>query len=86
MTMSAKVLLFGKLRDAFGADAVAMPEGVESVRDLRIALGVAHPHLAALVSAPSVRVAVNQELVADEITTLIGPDDEVALLPPLSGG
>lgn len=41
-----------------------------------------HPALGPLL--PHLRVAVNQELV--ELDAAVGPDDEVALIPPVSGG
>jgi molybdopterin converting factor small subunit len=34
----------------------------------------------------SIRIAVNQALVADETAARISASDEIALLPPLSGG
>lgn len=84
--MSGVVLLFGRLKDAFGAASIALPEGVGTAAELRVALAAAYPDLAAVLSAKTVRIAVNQELVADEAAVRISEADEIALLPPLSGG
>ena len=45
-----------------------------------------NPDLADMLKAKTVRIAVNQEMVADEAGTRISAADEIALLPPLSGG
>ncbi len=84
--MGGAVLLFGRLKDAFGAASIAMPEGAGTAAELRALLISANPDLAETLRSRSVRIAVNQELVADEAATRISPADEVALLPPLSGG
>ncbi len=84
--MAGVVLLFGRLKDAFGAASITMPEGVGTAAELRVALVAAYPELADVLGAKTVRVAVNQELVADEAGTRVCEADEVALLPPLSGG
>lgn len=84
--MSGTVLLFGKLKDAFGAASIALPEGVGTAAELRARLAELNPDLAEMLRAKTVRIAVNQELVADEAGTQISASDEIALLPPLSGG
>lgn len=84
--MAGQVLLFGRLKDAFGAASIALPEGVATAADLRAKLAEAHPDLADMLRARTVRIAVNQELVTDEAATHIAASDEIALLPPLSGG
>ncbi len=86
MSGQGSVLLFGRLKDAFGADSVALPERADTVARLRARLAEDHPDLADMIAAPSVRVAVNQELVVDEDETTLTAGDEIALLPPLSGG
>jgi molybdopterin converting factor small subunit len=84
--MSGVVLLFGRLKDAFGASSIALPEGVGTAAELRSMLVSLNPDLADMLLSKAVRIAVNQELVADEAGTRITPADEIALLPPLSGG
>ena len=84
--MAGVVLLFGRLKDAFGAASIAMPEGVGTAAELRTMLAHLNPDLADMLRAKTVRIAVNQEMVADEAGTRISVGDEVALLPPWSGG
>ncbi|MEQ1782162.1 MAG: MoaD/ThiS family protein [Hyphomonadaceae bacterium] len=84
--MAGVVLLFGRLKDAFGAASIALPDGVETASALRARLIELNPDLADVLRAKTVRIAVNQELVADEAGTRISAADEIALLPPLSGG
>lgn len=84
--MAGVVLLFGRLKDAFGAASIAMPEGVGTAAELRALLAAENPDLAETIRSKSIRIAVNQEMVTDEAATRITPADEVALLPPLSGG
>ena len=81
--MQVTVKLFGSIRDAAGAKelAVAVPEG-STVADLRRLLARNHPSFEEM--ADRLRVAVNYELVQGETTLSEG--DEVAFLPPVSGG
>lgn len=85
-SMTGKVLLFGRLKDAFGADAIALPLGADTAATLRAKLAEANPDLADMLRSKSIRIAVNQTLVSDEGAARISPSDEIALLPPLSGG
>ena len=84
--MAGAILLFGRLKDAFGAESIALPEGAGTAAELRALLVAANPDLAETLRSKAVRIAVNQELVADEAGTRISYADEIALLPPLSGG
>lgn len=84
--MSGQVLLFGRLKDAFGATAIPLPAGARTAAALRTMLAEANPDLADMLRSKAVRIAVNQTLVADEAGTPISAADEIALLPPLSGG
>jgi sulfur-carrier protein len=84
--MPGQILLFGKLKDAFGAGAIETPGAPATVADLRASLVIAHHDLADLLSPRAMRIAVNQELVADEAGMPLSAGDEIALLPPLSGG
>src|SRR5882672_9063626 len=81
--MRARVLFFGLLRDVVGASAedAEFSEG----SDLRAVFDTyarRHPKLREL--AGSIVVARNQEF--SELSTLIGEGDEIAFLPPVSGG
>ena len=84
--MTGTILLFGRLKDAFGAGFIPLPEGAATAAALRSKLAEANPDLADMLRSKSVRIAVNQTLVADEDATPISASDEIALLPPLSGG
>lgn len=84
--MTKSILLFGRLKDAFGAAEIALPSGLATAADLRARLIELYPEFKALLASRSVRIIVNHVLVADETATPIASGDEVALAPPLSGG
>jgi molybdopterin synthase catalytic subunit len=81
--MRLRVLFFGMLKDVAGrsSDTVDMPEGA-TVGDLLTHIGARIP--AMKTSLPALAVAVNQEYAG--AATVLKADDEVALLPPVSGG
>jgi len=73
-----KILFFGRLRD--GAPAGPVPAGIRDSDALRAWLGRDRPELL----DASVRIAVNDEMVLGKRALVEG--DEVAFLPPMSGG
>ena len=81
--MRIRVLYFGIVRERLGLreEIVELAAG-STVADLTAILSAKHGNLAAGVSA--LRLAVNLEYV-DSDTTL-RDDDEVAVIPPVSGG
>jgi molybdopterin synthase catalytic subunit len=80
--MRVRVLFFGMLKDVMAAaDSIELPEGA-SVRDVLVHYESRFPRLKD--AMPSLAVAVNQQYA--ELDTKLMPDDEVALLPPVSGG
>ena len=81
--MNVSVLLFGSLREAAGAKelAVSLPEGA-TVAALTALLARDHAAFARLPGR--VRVSVNYEVV--EESRALRDGDEVAYLPPVSGG
>jgi len=81
--MRVRVLFFGGLKDLAGksSDLLELPDGA-SVRDVLAHYLVEVPGIKELL--PSLAVAVNQEYAGGE--TKLKSDDEVALLPPVSGG
>jgi molybdopterin converting factor subunit 1 len=81
--MRVRVLFFGILKDLAGksSDWLELPDGA-SVRDLLAAYQSQVPRLEE--SLPSLAVAVNQQYSGPD--TKLMPDDEIALLPPVSGG
>jgi molybdopterin converting factor subunit 1 len=81
--MRIHVLFFGMLKEWAGkaSDSIELPEGA-SARDVLIHFEARIPRLRDSLS--SLALAVNQQYAAPE--TLLKADDEVALLPPVSGG
>ena len=81
--MKTKVRLFAMLREKAGMPefALELPEA-STVADLRAEMTRRFPGLP--VSAPTTMVAVNAEYA--EETHLLHDGDEVALIPPVSGG
>jgi len=81
--MRVHVLFFGALADAAGrrAEVAILPEAA-SVRELLAIYQTRIPELEALL--PSLAVSVNQEYAP--VSTALRENDEVALLPPVSGG
>jgi molybdopterin converting factor subunit 1 len=81
--MILKVRLFARAKDLAGADVVTveLAEGATAA-DLRAALARSHPGLAALLERSA--LAVNAEFASG--TESLHARDEIALLPPVSGG
>jgi molybdopterin converting factor subunit 1 len=81
--MTIEVLLFASLKDAAHADRVnvQLPEAI-TVADLLHATGEQFPALSR--HLPHCRVAVNREYARNDQPVREG--DEIALLPPVSGG
>jgi molybdopterin converting factor subunit 1 len=78
--MRVKVLYFGVLREVFGdGGTMELPAGADVA-----ALLAEHRERATSVAWASIAVAVNQEYAKGDIALHEG--DEVALLPPVSGG
>ena len=78
-----KVLFFASLREDVGIGALnidaASTETVMSTLE-----GVLSERAYAAISEPNVRIAVNQTLIEGTVT--LAPGDEVAFLPPVTGG
>ncbi len=81
--MRVRVLFFGMLKDLVGksADEIELREGA-SVRDVLAQYEARIPQFSKSLSA--LAVAVNQQYAGPD--TKLGPNDEIALLPPVSGG
>ncbi len=82
MNSFANVLLFGIARDLAGQSSVLVPLAPDTrVSDM---LTTVHEQYPALLSIRSILVAVNGEYAeADQPLTVL---DEIALIPPVSGG
>jgi molybdopterin synthase sulfur carrier subunit len=78
----ARILFLGRLQESVGMGALdlALPAGVRDAEGLRDWLGRDHPAL----REASVRIAVNAELSTGNPSVADG--DEIAFLPPMSGG
>ncbi|MBX9624775.1 MAG: molybdopterin converting factor subunit 1 [Gemmataceae bacterium] len=81
--MTLSVRLFARGRELAGADAVAvaLPAGA-TVADLRRALAERYPALAGLLAVSA--IAVDHDFAED--ARVILPADELAVIPPVSGG
>lgn len=79
--MIVKVKTFGVSRDILGGREVELEINGNSVGDLRKTLSSLFPKLDKL---NSLFIAVNQEYAADDKAILMS--DEIALIPPVSGG
>lgn len=81
--MRIQVRLFAVAKELSGQDAVVleMPEG-STVRQLRGQLAERVPALATVL--PRVLFAVGTDYAADDL--VLSPGDEVACIPPVSGG
>jgi molybdopterin synthase sulfur carrier subunit len=76
------VVLLGKLVDLGGAPALHLPAPLDWA-GLKAALPEA---LAAVLDDPRNRIALNGALLADKQALQARSGDEIALLPPVSGG
>ena len=77
------VLLFGVTRDIVGKGSISVPDadGIETVGDLKRLLMEQYPALREL---SSLALAVNQSYARDNDP--VNESDEIALIPPVSGG
>lgn len=82
----ARFVFLGRLEDLAGAPEMAVP--LAAPASLTAALVHLPAELVAALTGPKVRVAVNGEVVAAEAlaAVMIEDADEVAFLPPVSGG
>ncbi|MBY0565472.1 MAG: MoaD/ThiS family protein [Hyphomonadaceae bacterium] len=83
----AKVLFFGRLRDraGLGEREVALSE-VVALAVFRHLASAGDDDLEAALAAPSVRIAINATLAPSDAACSVWPSDEVAFMPPFSGG
>lgn len=81
--MKVNVLLFAEAKSAAGDSSVCvtLPQG-SSVHHLRAELSRRFPQLAALLQRSA--IAVNQSIADDQ--TVVHDRDEIAWVPPVSGG
>jgi molybdopterin synthase sulfur carrier subunit len=78
----ARLLFFGRLKDSMGTSVLteSLPDHVRDTKTLRAWLGAEHP----ILLDGSVRIAVNAEIGPGDAP--VADRDEIAFLPPMSGG
>jgi molybdopterin synthase sulfur carrier subunit len=80
--MALRLVFLGRLADAAGA-----PEReVAAVPSIAALIAGLEPDLSAALGGAKVRIAVNGNIVADRAMFTLRDGDEVAFLPPVSGG
>lgn len=80
--MPVRLVFLGKLADLAGGGE----RELDAATGWGALLTTLEPELAAEVACERVRVAVNGTLVADKRTLSLADGDELAFLPPVSGG
>ncbi|NHC38672.1 molybdopterin converting factor subunit 1 [Bacillus sp. MM2020_1] len=75
-----KVLFFAHLRDAVGAEFLSVDAGGKTVAELKAELSAKYN----LPKMDTVMTAVNEEFAAND--EVIRDGDEIAFIPPVSGG
>lgn len=80
--MALNMVFLGKLEDVAGCGARAVP----LVGSLDEAIDSLEPGLAEALRGPRVKLAVNGILLQDRDAPVLRDGDEIAFLPPVSGG
>lgn len=80
-----RILFFGRLADLAGSAEIAH-SGRIRLSDLITHLEQNHMELVTALLDPSVRVARNLDLIPVGADPMIEENDEIAFMPPLSGG
>ena len=82
-----RLVFMGKLGDLAPKilSDIPVPGGVCTLADLKNWIGSEQPSLARLMAKTPVRMIVNH-CVAHDLSKIINDDDEIAFLPPMSGG
>jgi len=79
--MKVKVLAFGIAKDIFGGTSISIETNGNTTLDLKTSLEEQYPRLKEL---RSYMLAVNNEYALDD--GILAETDEIALIPPVSGG
>ncbi|MBW8783767.1 MAG: MoaD/ThiS family protein [Novosphingobium sp.] len=82
--MSLKLVFLGRLEDAAGAPELTAP--LPQPATLSALLGSLPPTVAEAVSGGRVKLALNGRIVPCSADTPLSDGDELAFLPPVSGG
>jgi MoaE-MoaD fusion protein len=81
VSRTVRVRLFARFRDVAGADTIDVAVA-PTVAELRRHVAELYPELAGLLGRSA--FAVNNEFADDDVS--LSPGDEVAIIPPVSGG
>lgn len=79
--MTARFVFLGRLEDLAGAGEREVPAG-----PLEAVLAALEPELANALQGERIRLALNGQLLADRGSIVLGDGEELAFLPPVSGG
>ena len=79
-----RVLMLGRLRDVAGWRERTLDTPPETLSALRDLLSREDPILGEALAGKGVQAAVNKTLVREDVA--LKPEDEIAFLPPMSGG
>lgn len=82
----ATVIPLGKLADLAGAPQIAVPLPLSDPLDWQGLKAALPASLSQALDDPRVRVAINGTLLPNKLMMQAGAGDEIALLPPVSGG
>ena len=84
----ATILFFGKLADIVGVTDIdlTLPSACISFDELITILATENGDLETILRNDSIKLCINHELLIEKKTALISAGDEVAFLPPFSGG
>lgn len=77
----ARLVFLGRLEDVAGGAEREVPAGA-----LADVLSALDPDLAAALGGDRIRLALNGTLIVDRAAVVLGEGDELAFLPPVSGG
>ena len=81
------ILFFGRLKDVAGTSQLVFPgDSNMDIPTLIGTLGASNPELEDALRRPEIKIAINQEMLAGSEGITVCPDDEIAFMPPLSGG
>ncbi len=80
-----KLVFLGKFGDMADLTDVALPGDVQTLSDLKHWVARQQPRLGQAMAATTTRLILNQ-CVAHDLTASVVDGDEVAFLPPMSGG
>lgn len=80
--MALTLVFLGRLEQAAGA----AERHVEAVPSLAALFAALDPALAAALQGEKVKIAINGHIVTDRAACVLNDGDEIAFLPPVSGG